>query len=59
MALTVIYLYVHVFVGYVINHFSEERVKFLTCKVMVVMRMLICPHCTHQSERKLKCKGKA
>ena len=28
------------------DHFSQERVKFLTCKVMVVMRMLIRPHCT-------------
>ena len=28
------------------DHFSEERVKFLTGKVMVVMRMRIRPHCT-------------
>ena len=37
-----IYLYVHVCLWG--DHFSEERVKFWTCKVMVVMR--IRPHCT-------------
>ena len=36
-----IYIYLYVYVCLWGDHFSEERVKFWTCKIMVVMRMLI------------------
>ena len=42
----IFYILVRACVCGVRDHFSEERVKFLTCKVMVVMQMLIRPHCT-------------
>ena len=39
-------LYVYIYICLWGDHFSEERVKFLTRKVMVVMRMRIRLHCT-------------
>ena len=33
------------------DHFSEERVKIWTRKVMVIMRMHICSHCTRSEHR--------
>ena len=39
-------IYIFLYVCLWGDHFSEERVKFCTRKVMVVIRMRICPHCT-------------
>ena len=53
-----IILYIYLYVCLWGDHFSEERVKFLTCKVMVVMRMHA--HMPARSERQLECTaGKA
>ena len=51
-------IYIYLYVCLWGDHFSEERVKFLTCKVMVVMRMRICLHGLRDNSSVLRARHK-